>query len=307
MGLRATTFAHGVVLASLLAACGTSSLFSGGKSNKDDGRRPSEQGEGVVGYLKDPSQVEYQRTDGQVVVKGLAGAVLRGEAPVGGLPVCLQQIAAADLKSLLSARSKFGGAVVKTLALGAAKADGSFSLSTSEANLDAAKLLSINVTGQCTAEGGESELFASRTSVVFKDLSGNTPFNGGDVLYPEYAGAWESPTNEPPEPEPPLPPKPFFCTAKAPECPMALKLDVADSITQDPITSYVVTFYDLSCAPDAKGCKPNEIASLVFSGETPYYPNGSYYFNVSAKGYNDFNGKVDEGQLYNGEILLKPL
>jgi len=310
MSLRPTAIlASTIVVATLLAACGSKSLFgSGGKSNKDDGRRPSEQGEGVVGYLRDPSQVEYQRTDGQVVVKGLAGAVVRGEGSVDGLPVCLQQIAAADLKSLLSARSKFGGAVVKTLALGAANADGSFSLAASDASLDAAKLLSINATGQCTAEGGESELFASRTSVVFKDLNGSTGFNGGDVLYPEFADAWHGPTNEAPTPpEAPPPPKPFFCSAKAPECPIPLKLDIADSVTQDPITTYLVEFYDGQCAPESKDCTPFSLGSFDFSGETPYYPDGSYYFTVSAKGYNEFSGKINAGQPYQDTILLKPL
>lgn len=290
----------------LAAACNASQFRGDSKSNKsdDDGRRPSEQGEGLVGYLTDPSQVEYRRGDGKIVVQGGAGSVATGQGQVEGLSVCLQQIAKEELKSILGARGKFGGGAVTTLALGVAMADGSFELTAEETALDLAKLLSLNVTGQCNAQGGESELYASRTSIVFKDAADEAPFGGGDVLFPEYADAWADGDSVPDDK---VPQPAFFCSEPAPECAVPLKLDLKDAATSLPITDYYVTFYKAACNSPTKACMGGELESFdVAGGKGPYYPDGEYLFIVEAKGYAAFTGIITAGEEYTAPISLTP-
>lgn len=164
--------------AAWLLACNASTFGSDGSAsgNPNDGRRPSETGEGLIGYLRDPEALEYERSNGALSIRGDEGAIAVGQGSPAGLTVCLQQAAAATVRAILAAGQQFGGSDVSTLAETLASADGSFAISVPEKEVDQAKLLSINVTGQCQ-DGAPTSLPLDRHGVVFMDFAKEGQFS----------------------------------------------------------------------------------------------------------------------------------
>jgi hypothetical protein len=178
-----------VLLAATLGLWGCSSTNflskTSTKDKADDGRRPSEQGEGVVGYLRDPGSVEYREEGGTVIVSAPAGAVTaQGDGSVDGLPVCLQQATRDVVKSIYDTATGFGGEGVKTLTDGLVAGDGSFALEVEAAAVDPELLVAVNVAGDCLAPSSAAWSPVAN-SVVFKDLAGDAGFGGADYYFPE--------------------------------------------------------------------------------------------------------------------------
>lgn len=176
-------FAIVAAAATWLHACNASTFGSGNaKSEKsDDGRRPSETGEGLVGYLRDPEALEYQRSNGALSIRGGSGAIAVDQGSPAGLTVCLQQAAAATVEAILNAGQQFGGSDVTTLAETQADADGGFAFSVPEEQVDQTKLLSINVTGQCRG-GAPTSLPVDKNSVVFMDFAQEGRFSNAKTV-----------------------------------------------------------------------------------------------------------------------------
>ena len=123
------------ILAAGLCHCSTSNIFSSKTSHADDdGRRPSEQGEGLEGYLIDPALVAVEQTDTEIVATGQMGAIHHVEdAPIEGTVVCLVET----------------GNDTKVRASGTPTEDGSFLLTVAISEVDKTSIIYIGVDGAC--------------------------------------------------------------------------------------------------------------------------------------------------------------
>ncbi len=141
------------------------------KSKGDDKPRPSEQGEGVVGYLVDPNQVRYSENGGNTTVSGDPGAVeFAGQAQT--YEACLQELSEDSLNEIVGGGSAFSADVKGR---GAVNEDGSFSI-TMEGTPSG--VLAVNVSGFCDSlpPGG---FVGTGTSVVFR-RPGSGDFEKGE-------------------------------------------------------------------------------------------------------------------------------
>lgn len=163
-------------------AC-ASSRFGGvgstkNKSKDDDKPRPSEQGEGVVGYLTDPGALQYSDKDGKITVSGNPGAVAAADdTALENIEACLQQIEVERLSKILQDQSDLGGPGVTVIAKGQVQADGSFSLAADAAPTG---VLAVNVSGHCNTLPAAAFDHAG-SSVVFQ-RPGNQGFATGDEM-----------------------------------------------------------------------------------------------------------------------------
>lgn len=133
----------------------------------DDGRRPSEKGEGVVGYLRAPEELKYERKDGMIHIRGGEKAVVKsdGSAPTG-LAICLQTIGTQQFIDRAHKQDvRFGGLGIETLAETTVNADGSFVLESADRKFSKDRILAINATGQCM-EGDDSAV-TTPNQIVF--------------------------------------------------------------------------------------------------------------------------------------------
>ncbi len=140
------------------------------KSKADDKPRPSEQGEGVVGYLVDPNQVRYTEDGGKTTVSGDPGAVeFAGEAK--SYEACLQELSEDALNAIVDGGSAFSADVKGR---GEVNEDGSFSITMDGAPTG---VLAVNVSGFCDSLAPVG-FVGTGTSVVFR-RPGNDSFEKG--------------------------------------------------------------------------------------------------------------------------------
>jgi hypothetical protein len=154
-------------LAQLAAGCSNSKFLGTNSKPSGDGKRPTEEGEGVPGYLTDPNLVTIERSDEIVRVTGASGAVAAGREPIGALLVCVFR---------LGTEPEFAGSAGVT-------ADGAFS-----AQVTSSVAVGLRVDTSCTELG---ENTSDQTQVLFETPTGfvsslDTEDEADDELSFEY-------------------------------------------------------------------------------------------------------------------------
>ncbi len=268
----------------LLAFACNAQNFSGKSStkNKADGSRPSEQGEGVVGYLTDPKAVNYQEHAGKLTVSGGAGAVKSDAGSVDGLPICLQQISKADLATIVGASGKFAGASVTNLATGSVQADGSFAMSVDSTAVDKEKLIALDASGAC-ASGTEPNLDQSGKSLVFKDPADQSTF-GGSADYTATTSV-----------EPDLS---ALCFQKDDaSCDQVVSFDVIDADSGAAIPSFKADFTEASTSAYVG-------TESLAPGDKMKYQSADYYVSITASDFIDTQVKILKGEPFKDVVKM---
>lgn len=282
-------------LALALAAAGCSKSQLSGKGSSDspkakddkDGSRPSEEGEGLLGYLTDPSRVRVKKDGDQLVVSAPKGTVKAEGGAVEGLPVCVQQVAKDALQALVKAKGGFGGDSVKTLAEGKAAANGSFSLAVPAADVDAARLLTVNVTGRCA----DAPMDFAKVGLVFKDPASTLPFgklasivdDGGGIVTgsTEVGGAGGSRN---------------LCKAADPLDCAEFYFDVYEADTEDDIFDMTIKLYAPAANCNASvitGCGEAKGSFQFASGDAAYFDEGAVYiYEITSPTHKEIHGEM---------------
>jgi hypothetical protein len=278
-------------VATLTFACTAGSQLSGGHASKakddGDGRRPSEQGEGLVGYLRDPDDVHFVNANGRVGATAEAKAVVTddGSSPEG-LDVCLQLVTTSALKSIVGSGAAFGGDGVRTLASSTVEADGSFRVSAdADGALAADAVLAINVAGKC-AHAGSTPLEPAAARIAFKPANAKG-FKTAAAQFPEYLdGEVETPSDDAPAtPDAQIcgPNDPGVCDSR-----FVVELYETDGTRIPGAFAIDITAQDGAPKPVTSGFKdvPQSVDLYVNGGH-------EYLIDVSAPGYQRAQVRLD--------------
>jgi hypothetical protein len=148
-------FFHGLSLILMLVTSGChqnsvnfiagSNLTRNKPTNQGDGKRPSEEGEGLIGYLNSPDAVHGAKNGNQIEFFGNAGAILSTTGTPKDLDVCALSIG--ENLEEMGSKSQSYPILASTKALD----DGSFRLSIPESNLASVGIMGLDVSGKCLA------------------------------------------------------------------------------------------------------------------------------------------------------------
>jgi len=122
-----------------------SNLTRNKPTNQGDGKRPSEEGEGLIGYLNSPDAVHGAKNGNQIEFFGNAGAILSTTGTPKDLDVCALSIG--ENLEEMGSKSQSYPILASTKALD----DGSFRLSIPESNLASVGIMGLDVSGKCLA------------------------------------------------------------------------------------------------------------------------------------------------------------
>lgn len=179
----------------------------------DDTRRPTEAGEGVPGYLTDPSAVVVKVEDGTVIISAPAGSVVAEAGSVTDVNVAVIQIETRVLEQAIAEGGAQGSLVGKIVASGKASADGSFRLTFPFTSFDP---VVIHVGGGGDDGTVSFERPNEKVSTVYKPLGLEVPAK-------------------------PLVPEPL-CTEEASAGCGSLAFSIKDEVSGQPIPSTVVLY-----------------------------------------------------------------
>jgi hypothetical protein len=120
-----------------------------------DGRRPSEQGEGIAGYLTNPSQVNFQSEGSDWIIDVKNGSIQPQQDSAGArVHVCIQTLVAEAAESLKSSRGTLSaGPDLLTISKGISNADGGFAGRIPIPKVTKDSVLVLNVSSQCSSSG----------------------------------------------------------------------------------------------------------------------------------------------------------
>ncbi len=261
-----------ILLVFLTLAC-TSSGFNGPSKKVGDGRRPSEGGEGVGGYLRDPNDVRYERTDNKVIVAGDAGAIVSDTGTVEGLEVCLIGVSEDLLKQVLAQDRSLSGEGVKVIAKSNSAVDGSFKITGDISELSSGDFITLDVTGFCATE--RVLLKNASKSIVFKNPNNDGGFSEAssfEELSEKESSAVSDGT--------------IFCAETA-ECEKQLNLKIIGSDTGEALLDVRIEAFPSDCSADSvanKKCDKLDKISLEEPREIGI-ASGEYLFKISCFGY----------------------
>ncbi len=261
------------VLSVFLTLACTSSGFTGPSKKVGDGRRPSEGGEGVGGYLRDPNDVRYERTENQVIVAGDAGAIVSDKGTVEGLEICLIGISEDSLKQVLAQDRSLSGEGVKVIAKSNSAADGSFKITGDLSALSSDDFITLDVTGFCATE--RVLLKNASKSIVFKNPNKDGGFSEAssfEELGEEESSAVSGGT--------------IFCAETA-ECEKQVTLKIIGSDTAEALLSVGIEAFPIGCSAESiekRKCDNLDKIVLEEPGEIGI-ASGKYLLRISSFGY----------------------
>ena len=133
-----------------------------------DGRRPSEQGEGIAGYLTDPSQVNFQSEGSEWVIAVKNGSIRPQQDSIGSrVHVCIQTLASEAAESLKSSRGALpAGPDLLTVSKGISNEEGGFAGRIPFPKVTKESVLVLNVSSQCSALGLALEEDGKATAIL---------------------------------------------------------------------------------------------------------------------------------------------
>ena len=282
-----------IILSVFLTLACTSSGFTGPSKKVGDGRRPSEGGEGVGGYLRDPNDVRYERTDNKVIVAGDAGAIVSDKGTVEGLEICLISVAEESLRQVLAQDRSLSGEGVKVLARSNSAGDGSFKITGDISELSSTDFITLDVTGFCATE--RILLKNASKSIVFKNPNKEGGFSEASS-FEEIGEEEESEVSV----------GKIFCE-KFKECEKQFILKIIGNDTGEALKGVGIEAFPIECS--AESIKNDECDSIekIFLDESTELGIASedYLFRVSSFG---FESKIlDSSKDFLDTIILKSI
>jgi len=178
----------------------TPNFISGSKntqnkpSTQGDGKRPSEEGEGLIGYLRSPDAVKTTTNGVQREFFGEAGAIVATRGTPEGLDVCALQLTD-NLESTVSLPQH-----QIVLATTKATKDGSFRLSLLETTALSVRHIGLDVSGRCLSKDFRPETVSNPTFVV-GSLESGWKFNEPKSFRNALTGKKESSSEVLPSPD----------------------------------------------------------------------------------------------------------
>lgn len=119
-----------------------------------DGRRPSEQGEGIAGYLADPSQVNFKSEGAEWVIDVKNGSIRPQQDSAGArVQVCIQTLDYEAAESLKSSRGALAAGPVLTILKGISNEEGGFAGRIPFPKVTKDSVLVLNVSSLCSTSG----------------------------------------------------------------------------------------------------------------------------------------------------------
>lgn len=261
-----------ILSVSLTLAC-TSNGFTGPSKKVGDGRRPSEGGEGVGGYLRDPNDVRYERSENKVIVAGDAGAIASDSGNVDGLEICLIGVAEDTLRQILAQDRALSGDGVQVLARSNSAGDGSFKIVGDLTGFPTGDFITLDVTGFCATD--RIPLKNASKSIVFKNPDDKGGFSEASSFV--GVGAEESASNANGQ---------IFCKDPS-ECEIQLSLKIVGSDTDEALKNITVEAYDSNCTSELiaeDSCDRLDIISLEGTQKIGF-GSGNYHFKFSSPGH----------------------
>jgi hypothetical protein len=270
-------------------AC-TSSGFTGPSQKVGDGRRPSESGEGVGGYLTDPNAVRYERSETKVVVSGDAGSIQSDFGSVKGLVVCLISVNKDLLQQIFINDLPLSGDGVRVIGSDSSAEDGSFKVEGDVKDISSGDLVALDVTGLCAK--GQMPLKDATRSIVFMDPQVEGGFSEASPLADEDKN---EATNDS-----------VFCEEPA-KCKKTIDFKILASDSGEKLTEVTIEAYANDCAGKqmAEGKECSTIDSIYLGKLTSVglFSDG-YQFRVLNPGYKpkDITSLKD----FSTSIVLEP-
>ncbi len=253
-------------------AC-TSTGLTGPSKKVGDGRRPSEGGEGVGGYLRDSNDVRYERTDNKVIVAGDSGSIVSDSGNVDGLEICLIGVSEELLRKILVEERSLSGDGVEVVARSKSASDGSFYIEGDLSVFPQGNLITLDVTGFCATD--RLPLKNASKSVVFK----NPDSAGGFADVSSYIKEVEEDTVDTSEGE-------VFCKVFG-KCEKELTLKIIDSSTGESLNQVSVEAFAMDCATKSILDSLCEPVDNIFLGDATQigFNAEEYYLKFSSPGY----------------------
>jgi hypothetical protein len=261
------------ILSVILTLACTSSGFTGPSKKVGDGRRPSEGGEGVGGYLRDPNDVRYERSENKVIVAGDAGAIASDSGKVDGLEICLIGVAEETLRQILAQDRSLSGEGVQVLARSNSAGDGSFKIVGDLTGFSTGDFITLDVTGFCATD--RIPLKNASKSIVFKNPDDKGGFSEASSFV--GGGAEESASNANGQ---------IFCKDPS-ECEIQLSLKIVGSDIGDALKDITIEAYDSICTSELiaeDNCDRLDIISLEGTQKIGF-GSGNYHFKFSSPGH----------------------
>jgi hypothetical protein len=265
------------LLAVALTACSSSSFKSQDTKASSESKRPSDEGEGVAGYLTDPEGLTYETSEGDIRVSGGKGAVTASSGSVTDLLVCLAKVRKNAFIQAANAKGELDQEAVTLLAETRPSADGSFTVET-ESKLDADDLIAVAVATTCESTG--AKVAKDSRNLVFRDQSHADPFDTLDLELET-----DGPTKSTDSGKSPLR---FLCLEETADCTEGFVLTVVDGDSGKTMPAKVSAFR--ACKTEAESVNIEKecdfLDSVEISDETKVFHNKTEMFlTVSADGY----------------------
>lgn len=142
---------------------------------KGDGRRPSEQGEGIAGYLADPSGVLFETTGPQWIITIPDGNLRsRQGTTTEKVLVCIQTVFGTTVESLRQSKGRIiAGPEIQTLTQKTANEAGGIQIRISPPTVTQDSFLALNVSSLCSVGGLVVEEDGLVTSVFGPQIRGS--------------------------------------------------------------------------------------------------------------------------------------
>lgn len=184
--LRPTLFNLAIVIVAMLSLVncsvfGPSKRANDENSAKSGAGKPSEEGEGVPGYLTDPTLIRISQSGASYTVSGAAGSVASKNGPLGGLLICLRAIPKATLSAFLGGQEIVPDTNTPVVAWAFPSSNGSFDLATQTTPFDdPAFLIYISRTSSCDDGNFVMPIAGTKTTIAYVEPDKNAVFQKPD-------------------------------------------------------------------------------------------------------------------------------